>query len=510
MIEFSTLLKYYKRQDIQEAIVEAAAGKEVAVKFGDRGFGKRPDTLKYPNDVLEFAKQRATSFHCSEELWTNPLLLKPGLRPSELDSIRKGWDLVLDIDCPDWEVSKVITFLLIKSLKEHRIKSVSLKFSGNKGFHIGVPFEAFPKKIGQKKVEEMFPSGPKEIAMYLLDFISRNYAKVKDNDVMLGDFRFSIEKLRGIAKEEITRKVCPECKRQISVKGKSSFEFLCGKCGERVEAKEDTGMMTCPKCGYIMDMTHGSDEGCACGYRGVAEQVFNPFSIIEVDTILISSRHLYRMPYSLHEKSGMASLPILPESVLDFEKEMALPQNIKITEKFLDRESASPSEASYLVLKAIDFAAEKRIGEERENGRKRAQKREFDKPQSAMPEEFFPPCIINILKGMDDGKKRCMFILVNFLSSLGWDNDAIEKKLKEWNKKNREELREVTILGQVSYQKRRAGSILPPNCDNKMYYKDIRICAPDSLCQKIRNPVNYSIIKARIFQAQKPKKPAKS
>ena len=33
---------------------------------------------------------------------------------------------------------------------------------------------------------------------------------------------------------------------------------------------------------------------------------------LEIDTVLISSRHLYRMPYSLHEKSGLVSLPINP------------------------------------------------------------------------------------------------------------------------------------------------------------------------------------------------------
>ena len=65
MIHLSTSLKYYKREDVQKAIVEHGTDKEVAARFNDK-FGKRPDTLTYPSDVLELAKQGATSFHCSE------------------------------------------------------------------------------------------------------------------------------------------------------------------------------------------------------------------------------------------------------------------------------------------------------------------------------------------------------------------------------------------------------------------------------------------------------------
>ena len=64
-------LSFYKRKDIQEEIVKQAKDKEIAFRFGEV-FGKRPETLSYPDDVLELAKQRATSFHCSEELWSNP------------------------------------------------------------------------------------------------------------------------------------------------------------------------------------------------------------------------------------------------------------------------------------------------------------------------------------------------------------------------------------------------------------------------------------------------------
>jgi len=37
---------------------------------------------------------------------------------------------------------------------------------------------------------------------------------------------------------------------------------------------------------------------------------FNPYDIIEIDTILISSRHLIRCLYSINEKTGNLSIPI--------------------------------------------------------------------------------------------------------------------------------------------------------------------------------------------------------
>src|SRR3972149_650727 len=131
MIPISAVLNHYKRPEIQQAIIEHAMDKEVAIKFGDNGFGKRPDILQYPNDVLELAKKGATSFHVSEERWNNPLQLSTGLRASELDDMRSGWDLIIDVDFPVWNISKIITSAIIRALKKHGIKSVTCKFSGN-------------------------------------------------------------------------------------------------------------------------------------------------------------------------------------------------------------------------------------------------------------------------------------------------------------------------------------------------------------------------------------------
>ena len=46
-----------------------------------------------------------------------------------------GWDLIIDIDAKNWQISKITAWLIVECLKEFGIKSISIKFSGNKGFH---------------------------------------------------------------------------------------------------------------------------------------------------------------------------------------------------------------------------------------------------------------------------------------------------------------------------------------------------------------------------------------
>ena len=100
-------LAYYLRRDIQSKIVKSSKNKEVGVAYADHNFGKRPDILQFDSDVSELAKQGAYSFHISEEIWKNPLQLRSGLTKRELDDLRIGWDLVLDIDCKYLEYSKI-------------------------------------------------------------------------------------------------------------------------------------------------------------------------------------------------------------------------------------------------------------------------------------------------------------------------------------------------------------------------------------------------------------------
>ena len=429
MIPLNVTLSYYKRRDIQEEIIRAAENREIAVRYDDK-FGSRPDVLNNPNDILELAKQRATSFHCSEELWRNPLQLNQNMKKHEIDELRIGWDLVLDIDCDFYEYSKIAADLLIKALKFYEIKSISCKFSGNKGFHIGVPFDAFPKKVHNQDVRMLFPEGLKRIAAYLSEIIKKELAK------------------KILDKEDISL--------VIKKTGKTFNEIV--KNGE-----------------------------------------FNPYSILTIDTVLISSRHLYRMPYSLHEKSGLVSLPLNPDTVLDFKKEDADPKKVKVSKfRFLDDENAVKGEAKKLIVQAFDFSSKK------EDDINLHVKKDYE-IKDAVPEKFFPPCVNLIGNGLPDGRKRALFILINFLTSLGWGYKEIEDYIKEWNKKNTEPVRANYLLGQLRYHKTQKKKILPPNCNNTMYYAGIGVCRPDNLCSKIKNPVSYAVRKS-LFSRKEVKK----
>ncbi|MEM4267748.1 MAG: hypothetical protein QXK37_02860 [Candidatus Woesearchaeota archaeon] len=495
MLTISTILKHYKRKGIQDEMLELSKDREVAVRYGDSGFGKRPNTLHYPRDILEFAKQGATSFHVSEEHWSNVYQLRTDLRKDELDALRTGWDLVIDVDCKDFLLSKIISSLVVESLKEHSLSSISVKFSGNKGFHIGVPFQAFPKTIHDREIRLWFPEGPRRIAAYLIDYIFRKHISLKGDTVIFGDnYKMAISEIAKKTEkplEEFYITLCAECKREIHPH--RGYEFICPRCETRKTGIEE--YLLCPSCSSIMEKFEVL-QGCDCGSKKF-ENRFNVSALIEIDTILISSRHLYRMPYSLHEKSGLCSVVIEPGKIMDFEKEQALPERVDTIRKFLDATNTKEGEAAALVLQAFDFTAKVEYKEA---------SREFESVAEAVNKDFFPPCIKKALGGVDDGRKRSLFFLINFLQCVGYGDHEIEGILYEWNKKNREPLREVLIKGQLRYRKN-SRKVLPPNCDNSAYYRDIGVCVPDAFCRKIKNPVNYALLKAKMVQqTEKPKR----
>lgn len=512
MIDIGTILKHYKRPGIQHEMLYVAENREVAVKFGDKGFGKRPDTLQYPNDVMEFAKQRATSFHVSEERWFNPLQLQTGLKPQELDEMRKGWDLVLDIDIPDWKLSKIISWLLIKALKENGVKSVSAKFSGNKGFHIGVPFEAFPKYINGEETRKLFPQMCKDISFYLIDYIGKTHTSYNETENTVtfgGEYTFTLDyiaKAMEKQQKDLLEFKCLKCKKRIEKAPDSySFEHVCPNCGQIIRTDEE--YKECNKCKTLMDKKPvEKKQVCECGSTE-GYRAFSPLSVVEVDTLLISSRHMYRMVYSLHEKSGLCSLPFDPDRILFFKKEWADPKNIDPSQnRFLDTTLANPEETTTLIENTLDFTAKEKENQSRKEQYYEAEKSkknmvDIEELQEAIPADFFPPCIHGILKGLEDGRKRSLFALINFLANTGYEWENIGEILEDWNKRNSEELREVTLKGQLRYRKQQK-KILPPNCNNESYYKGLGVCNPDNFCRKIKNPVNYAVLKSKAANSQ--------
>ena len=397
---------YYSRKEIQKAIFEFSKNREIAPSYMMESFGKRPDSFQYTRDIFEMVKKGATSFQCSEELWADPLNLQTGMNEEQLNELRIGWDLILDIDSKYLDYSKILAEQIMKILRFHNVKNVGIKFSGSKGFHIIVPWKAFPKEINEMKTSDMFP----EWARILLKYISN--------------------KTKPLLIQEITK---------LTTKSK-----------------------------YVKDFE-------------AAEEVIP-------DLILVSSRHLFRMPYSLHEKTSLASAVISSNSISEFQPKDANPLKVKV-KNFLPE--SKEGEATELLREALDWGKESNYVE----------KKKFDfKPivLKNLSEKNFPPSIQKILKGLLDGRKRALFILINLFRSVGIDKDELEKIIYNWNKKNKVQLKEGYIKSQISWSYRNK-IVLPPNFD-KDYYKGIGI-VPTEEEMRYKNPVNYLVKKS--FQSKK-------
>lgn len=431
-MKVSENIKYYSREDISRAIFSAAKDREIQVWFFDR-VGSRPEVLEYPREVADFARKGASSFHCSEERWEDARRLSPNLTPAELNSMRVGWDLVLDIDFPDFNISKQIAFEICKVLEGHGV-SPGVKFSGNKGFHIIVCWEVMPHGIiNGVDMKDGFSS----VGAAVL-----NYIKFLITKPLLSKF------LKG----RDVKEVC------------ESYNINRGDVIKIMEGKSEEAILN------------------------VAEKLFS-----NIDFALTSSRHMFRMPYSLHEKSGLVSLPIEANKILSFEKSMAKPEVVKVDVEFFKKEG----DALNLFREALDFFREKSFSEGIK-GSKDYGARSFAVVK--LNERLYPPCIKNILRGVSDGKKRALFILMNFFRSFDWEWDEIEKLVLEWNKKNNPPLKQGYINSQFKWFRQNPKSILPPNCDASNFYDDTGYCTPDEICQnkKIKNPVNYVRRVARI------------
>lgn len=491
---FATALKYYKRPEVQEAILRHAEDREVSPRFSE-GFGRRPDTLTYPADVLAFATKKATSFHCSEERWSDPLSIQTGMTRTQLDELRSGWDLVLDIDCPDWKFSKLTTILLIRALEAHGISSITCKFSGSKGFHIGVPFEAFPEEFNNNETKDLFPDAPRAIAEYLIRYIEdpkNRLISVQESAVTFlpqkESVSYSFKELEALCpNEQLLIDVCSSCSAPWEKKKVDSF---CPSCQEKIIP--DT--LRCNACGQIIDQSPDLFSCASCNKSSFPIKKINFAALIEIDTVLLASRHLFRMPYSLHEKTGYVSYPIPASEVLGFEKELASPEKVEYDRTFLAR-NANPGEAADLLGRSLALMQEEQ--QEQLQNRKN-----YEVPEEAIPEEMFPPCMKLILAGLKDGKKRALFILTNFLSTCGWTDEMIKDRVYDWNEVNPEPLREVVIKGHLQLKEKKKEVIPPPNCTSD-YYSGLGICQPDDFCKTIKNPAQYSNKKYRM---QNPKK----
>jgi len=275
---------------------------------------------------------------------------------------------------------------------------------------------------------------------------------------------------------------------------KEIYEYFCQSCGAVERREQFTNYIQCKKCGSPVQSTQKPST---------EEPQLNFTTILGLDEVLISSRHLYRMAFSLHEKSGLASLPINPDKVLDFEKSQADPFKVTGGLLFLDDSESTEQEGELLLIRSLDFTYKPTF--EHESSFKPAYTSEnIETIEEKVPIEFFPPAILNILKGIKDGKKRALFVLVNFLTYVGWPYDDIDELLHTWNEKNQDPLRETNIKSHLTYHKNQKKKVLPPNYSNNMYYADLGVLTDEDL--KFKNPVAYTKRRLYFFKQQEKKK----
>ncbi len=484
---------YYSNPKVQESIFNFSKNREVVPRYFE-AFGKRPDTLQYPSDIMGLVNKGATSFHASEELWHNPLEINSDMSHEEMQKARKSWDLLIDIDSPFLDYSKIAAKLLAEELENQGIKNYGIKFSGGKGFHLIIPAEAFPEKVNEIETKTMFPEWARAIVQYLMMRIRQEYGK---RVTALGINFDAVEERMHLSQKDLLTTKCPNCQ-TIAVKKTKVFS-KCDRCGtthERPDYKETkrkirctdeicSGFLQtieskeyffCEKCN-ITSLTNSFSSGNKMTFTKEARtksttseftEDFAGEKIASLDLVLVAPRHLFRTPYSLHEKTALASIVLDKSQIDSFTPKDANPMKINIKEFY---KTPKRNEAARLLESALSW---KSI-EESKIEKPRRISEEFITDFTKVTEDMFPEAIKRLLKGLPEGRKRGLFVLITFFKALNYPEDYISQKCREWNEKNTPPLKEGYVKSQLDWHFKQKKKILPPNYSNDSFYKDLKL-----------------------------------
>ena len=402
-----TLIEYYSNEKIAGEILRNSRGREIAGALWDGRYDQRPNILQYVSDIVQMARKGVTSFHYSVEHWSNPMALSS----DNYASLRRGWDMIIDIDSKlGLEESKLTAEMIVRLLGKYGI-TPGVKFSGRRGFHICIPWSLFPREIDYKPLEKMYPEIPRIIAAFIRE-------RIKD------------ELLRELVKSR--------------------------------------------GAGALIESMGATSE-------------LDPFYFVEVEKDW-GNRHMFRAPFSMNEKTWLVSVPIEPNAVAGFDPKDA--EHEKVLSKSHPDFFHAEGDATTLLTEAMDWHALRK--------KEPVEKKQITRWEQKVPEELFPPCIKSILAGLDDGKKRSIFTLVNFLRMMNWTPEEIEQKIAEWNTRNRPPLPNAIVASTVRYHERR--TLTPANCFNDQFYVAFGVCKPDEICKRMKakktsNPIVYPFMK---------------
>ena len=344
----------------------------------------------------------------------------------------------------------------------------------------------------------MFPEWPRAISEYLMNYIKGDYNRQAGE--ILTDFE-AIKRRTNLSKEELLEVTCLQCNKPAK-KG-AIIGLICPICELNVQRRDyklTKRRLRCLKagCAGVLEVQESKEyyycENCkdpeyekmqlsSDKHPEMFEKVkgVSAEKVAALDLVLVAPRHLFRMPYSLHEKTTLASVVLKKEQIDSFSPKDASPMGIKIVPYLPENEEG---EAKQLLAAALDWKRGQVNAEEKYEKKNYTQ---YDNIEiSGVTESMFPPPIKKLLKGLKEGKKRGLFILITFLRSLNFPADYINVRIREWNKLNEPPLKEGYIKGQIDWQLKQKKKILPPNYDNKSFYADLGLLDKKP---EVKNPI---------------------
>ena len=312
----------------------------------------------------------------------------------------------------------------------------------------------------------------------------------------------AVKERMNLSEKDLVSIQCPNCNNPVN---KTNFiYFICEKCNnpyqrpnfkvtkKKIRCTDDScsGFMSvikeedyyfCSNCKTRLQMNIGDKEGLSRqrhttiesreSKKDITVEGFNKElageKIASLDLVLVAPRHLFRMPYSLHEKTALASIVLNKEELNSFTPKSADPIKVKIKPFYIEPNEA---EATNLLAEALKWKSQ---NEPQENIKRISE--EFMADFTGVTEEMFPQAIKQLLKGLQEGRKRGLFILLTFLKSLNYPNDYISQKINDWNKKNDPPLKDGYVKSQLDWHFKQKKKILPPNYSNDSFYKDLKL-----------------------------------
>ena len=380
---------------------------------------------------------------------------------------------------------------------------ILLHNSGSKGFHLIIPWKAFPENMSGKQTKEMFPVWPRLICEFIKEqsreFLEKDLYDSEDSKV-LSKLKKGIkcERCNNMSeKTELIHFICPGCRtkmQNLTTSFARKRKIRCPNCQKEMQEEERVAFYKCNNC--ALD-SRKNPENFNESYESI-----DIFEVLGLDVILVSPRHLFRMPYSLHEKTALASIVLTEEEIDNFDMiRDADPMKI-LPKNFMP--DSEKNEATELLRNSLEF---KPVGKVKTLEEIKNPEAEKNKNKDIGPKKFndiviknlnpsmYPPTIQKMLAGMQgDGKKRALFILLSFFKSLKLSDEEITSQIEAWNAKNKEHLPPSYIKGQISWYSKQKETKMPPNFD-KSYYKDIGF-PPSAEELKTKNPVSWVMRKS--------------